>query len=348
MRIAIMKKAFARLHKSSNLDQLLHINVNSPMLSCASINLDRAKLSACSVSRLAPSPTGLLHLGNAWSFLLCWLAVRSANGKIYLRMDDLDPQRSRRHYADDIMRDLEWLGLDWDGPVVWQSQRHALYKDAIAQLRDKNLVYPCFCTRKDLRSLAGAPHIGDCGVPYPGTCRKLSLQDVKARSRQAHSLRFITQDRPVEFCDILQGPQIFSNQAYGSDFALSRSDGVWAYHLANAIDDDDLGITLTIRGRDLLPSVPRQMLLAEALDLRCPKFAHVPLLLDEKHERLAKRHQAQTIASLRERGIESSRIIGRLAQMAGQNPSGKACAAADLVAGFDLRKVPVKDMTCVL
>lgn len=282
--------------------------------------------------RFAPSPTGLLHLGNAWSFLLAWLAAKTEEGRIILRHEDIDPVRSRKEWMDAIERDLRWLGLDWDegpddGPHApyRQSLCSPLYEKALDLLQARHIVYPCYCTRRELRLLAGAPHgaadgLGDAGAAYPGTCRHLSAQERARKEAEGRrpSLRLLCPDDAEEtFDDLVLGRQHISLQSCGGDFALRRSDGVWAYQLAVVVDDMRMGVTQVVRGEDILLSTPRQLLLYRLLGGMPPVFAHIPLLHDKDGERLAKRHQSLSLAALRERGCRPENIIGFLAHLAG-------------------------------
>jgi glutamyl-tRNA synthetase len=271
--------------------------------------------------RLAPSPTGHLHLGNAWSFLLCWLAVRSAGGSLVLRMEDIDPERSRPHFAEDIMRDLAWLGLDWDeGPDVGgpfapytQAARRDRYAEVIDHLTGLGRTYPCYCTRKELKTMASAPHLEDVGPVYPGTC--LGLGPAERREREAQGRRPTLRlhgEGDVRFEDLVHGEVQMSWAECGGDFPLRRSDGVIAYQLAVAVDDMDQGISLVVRGADILPCTPRQILLFRLLNAPVPRYAHVPLLLDHNGERLAKRHQSCELRVLREKGVSPQAVVGYL------------------------------------
>ncbi len=301
--------------------------------------------------RLAPSPTGLLHLGNAWSFLLAWLASRAEGGLVTLRMEDIDPARSRREWADAIVRDLRWLGLDWDegpdcpgsagedgpnGPYE-QSRRGAYYEAALTFLERAGHVYPCFCTRKELRDLAGAPHgghrgqdggdaggVGDMGAPYPGRCRGLTPEEAAARKAEgrAFSWRLACPEGEegedvLAFDDAVLGRCALSFAACGGDFALRRSDGVWAYQLAVSVDDALMGVTRVVRGEDIVWSTPRQLLLLRLLGAPAPSYAHVPLLCDSNGERLAKRHHSLSLHALREAGARPEAVVGALAHLAG-------------------------------
>lgn len=286
-------------------------------------------------ARLAPSPTGNLHLGNAWSFLLAWLACRSRGGTLVLRMEDLDPERCTSSFASAIMEDLHWLGLDWDegpdmggscGPYV-QSGRQELYEAALRRLDKAGLLYPCYCTRRELRELAGAPHphstreslFGDLGAPYPGTCRNLDTQQRLLREKQGRRacLRLRCPAIPIAFTDAVYRRQWESTpEQWGGDFALQRSDGVTAYQLAVVVDDGLMGITQVVRGADLLSSTPRQLLLFDLLGFPKPEYAHVPLLCDAEGFRLAKRHKSLSLRSLRTQGVSPEAILGYLAYKA--------------------------------
>lgn len=310
--------------------------------------------------RLAPSPTGYLHLGNAWAFLLAWLAARAQDGEVLLRIEDIDPQRSRPEYTAAVLEDLNWLGLDWDfgpgakdvadaaasvGPYE-QSCRGALYAEALARLEQAGLTYPCFCTRKELRSLAAAPHVDDVGAPYPGTCRRLTpaqREAFLARGRRP-CVRLRCPEDAVRFTDAVQGPQCLTLADCGGDFALRRSDGVVAYQLAVAVDDALMGITQVVRGRDILPSTPRQIALLRLLGHAVPQYAHVPLLLDQEGQRLAKRHAALSLRSLRQAGAAARDIIGLLGLLANVNPGGGPAAPSELLPGFALSRLPGDDI----
>ena len=307
--------------------------------------------------RLAPSPTGLLHLGNAWSFLLAWLEVRAVGGEVLLRMEDIDPQRSRWEFADAIVKDLLWLGLDWDfgpgaedppddlGPFL-QSRRGPIYAAILERLEARNLTYPCFCSRKELRNMAGAPHIDDRGAPYPGTCRNLSrAQRQRFMAEGRHfCIRLRCPDETVRFEDAIWGPQCQTLDACGGDFALRRSDGVVAYHLAAAADDAHMGITHVLRGRDILPSTPRQILLLRLLGQTIPQYAHTPLLLDAEGQRLAKRHKSLSLRALREAGAEPRQVIGLLGYLAGLHPSPSPATPGNLLPRFSLARLPRHDI----
>lgn len=304
--------------------------------------------------RLAPSPTGYLHLGNAWSFLICWLAVRSTGGRLVLRMEDIDPDRSRPHYAEAIQRDLAWLGLDWDegpdkgGPFApyTQSERLERYGEVIKDITSLGHTYPCYCTRKELKTMASAPHAEDVGPIYPGTCRGLSASQRAEREIQGRkpSLRLHGSEDTV-FQDLVHGAVRMNWEECGGDFPLRRSDGVVAYQLAVAVDDMDQGINLVVRGADILPCTPRQLLLFRLMGVLAPRYAHVPLIVDHRGERLAKRHQSWELRALREAGVSPQAIIGYLGHRAGLMHKAEMATPRELLSVFDWSKVPRTPVT---
>ena len=296
--------------------------------------------------RYAPSPTGTTHLGNASTALLAWLSVRAADGQYVVRMEDLDRPRVVDGSADGILRDLDWLGLDWDegpdrgGPYApyAQSERGEHYDGAFETLRAAGLVYPCFCSRKDIQSAASAPQSPGDEAFYPGTCRDLTPDDVTARvaSDRAHAWRFRVESAAVEsFVDRIHGRYEAPPGSIG-DFVVRRVDGVPAYQLAVVVDDIAMKIDEVVRGEDLLASTVRQLLLYGALGATPPTFAHVPIVLGADGVRLSKRHQGVTLRELREAGESATSVIGRLAHQLGLRPTPEPIRARDLVAGFDL------------
>lgn len=301
--------------------------------------------------RFAPTPSGELHIGNARTALLAWLHMRSVGGHIVFRLEDIDVARSRREFAERIMLDLRWLGLDWDeGPDIGgphapyeQSKRGELYAEALSLLERAGRVYPCYCSRAELAAIASAPHgLASEGPAYPGTCRTLDKRQREVRSlRKQPSLRFAVDERrrDIELCDGVMGEQRFCAQA-GGDFVVKRADGVIAYQLAVVVDDAAMGITDVLRGADLLDSTPRQWLLYEALDYQPPQFAHAPLVAGTDGERLSKRHGSISIASLRRAGVSRQRIVGYLAYTCGLIGQPESLEAAELIAAFDLSRIP--------
>src|SRR5512142_14390 len=273
--------------------------------------------------RFAPSPTGPLHLGNARTALLSWLAARAAGGAYLMRVEDLDTPRVRPGAEERILAGLRWLGLDWDeGPDVGgpfapyrQSERAALYAGALARLRAAGAAYPCFCSRAEVAAAALAPHgPGDEGPRYPGTCRELPPAEVERRSRtRLPAWRFRVPAGSVSFRDGVQGDQARDVAAETGDFVVARADGIPAYQLAVVVDDAAMGVTEVVRGDDLLSSTARQLLLYGALGLPAPRFAHVPLVNGGDGSRLAKRHGAPSLADLRDRGADPRAVAGLLA-----------------------------------
>ena len=299
--------------------------------------------------RFAPSPTGPLHLGNARTALLSWLAARAGGGAYLMRVEDLDGPRVRPGMEARILEELRWLGIDWDegpdvgGPVgpYRQSERRAGYARALDRLRAEERVYPCFCSRAEIAAAAQAPHgPSDEGPRYPGTCAALSAAEASRRAaRRAPAWRLRVAPGPVAFEDGVHGPCAFDVAASVGDFVVARADGVAAYQLAVALDDAAMGVTDVVRGDDLLPSTARQLLLYAALGLAPPRFAHVPLVVGEDGERLAKRHGALSLGELRERGADPRAVVALLAELSGL-PPGSTAAPRDLVPGFELARIP--------
>lgn len=266
--------------------------------------------------RFAPSPTGRLHLGNARTAVLAWLQARRAGGRFVLRIEDIDPQRTLADGEKVIIDDLHWLGLDWDeGPDVGgphapytQSARRERYRAVLEDWQRRDLVYPCTCSRKDIL-LAGAPHTGDEGPLYPGICRAGTK-----RGDRAPAWRFRTPDADVAFTDQVLGPQRQNPARQVGDFVVWRGDDWPSYQLAVTADDAAMGITDVVRGADLLSSAGRQALLFSAQNAAVPRWHHVPLWLDEKGDRLAKRDASQTVEGLRLAGERPEAVIARFAR----------------------------------
>jgi len=249
--------------------------------------------------RFAPSPTGPLHLGSLVAAVGSWLYARRENGQWLVRMEDLDTPRVVARSADEILRTLERYGLTWDGDVVYQSQRIALYDDALAALRAKKLVYDCGCSRADLARTASAP-LGREPV-YPGTCR-----DGLPAGRAARAVRFRTSHEVIGFDDIIRGHVEEDVAAETGDFVIRRADGVYAYQLAVVVDDAAQNVTHVVRGADLLTSTARQIALQRALGFATPAYAHLPLLLNADGSKLGKRDGALSLPSLDEKGISET------------------------------------------
>ncbi len=306
--------------------------------------------------RFAPSPTGDMHLGNARTALLAYLAARKASGQMVLRLEDLDRARISPGAEARLMQDLQWLGLEWDegpdkggprGPYR-QSARTALYDQAVAALLATRKAFLCACSRTDVARAASAPHESDDsddaeGPRYPGTCRDVDGAETVARAARAARtpvVRFRGDGERIRFVDEVWG-DIEPLGADGvDDFVLRRADGVAAYQLAVVVDDAAMDITHVLRGADLLRSTPRQLALYRALSLPCPTYAHVPLLLGPAGERLAKRTRPQSIADLRASGVTAGQIIGAMGTSVGLCAAGVALRPLDLLAMFDLARLP--------
>ncbi len=306
----------------------------------------------CVRGRFAPSPTGELHLGNVWTALLAWLHARQHSGAFVLRVEDLDLDRSRPGMAERQLADLRWLGLDWDegpdrggaaGPYV-QSQRTARYSAALEALATRGLLYPCYCTRAEVRTAASAPHGPLERGSYPGTCRYLTdeqRQEHESRGRRP-CLRVRMPERPgvIGFDDLVYGAVEEAIVGPAADFVVRRADGVYAYQLAVVVDDGAMGITHVIRGADLLSSTAQQIWLHRLLGYAPPRFAHVPLLLGEDRHRLSKRHASLSVTHLRAAGAAPQQIVGALAHTAGMLPEGETAMPADLIGRLDLGRLP--------
>lgn len=265
-------------------------------------------------TRFAPSPSGRLHLGHAYSAILGHRAARAGGGAFLLRIEDLDPGRCRAEFVEGIYEDLRWLGLDWDGEPVIQSQRTHLYAAALDSLRGQGLVYPCFCTRADIVASLTAPH-GDAGSAYPGTCRGLP-DDPERRASTPHSWR-LDSAQAIERAVLpdwteVDGQSFQADAAEIGDAILARKDAPSSYHLACVVDDAESGVTLVMRGEDLRPSTPVQRLLQVLLGLPEPLYCHHPLVLHEDGRRLAKRDLAPTLAAMREAGIDGAALAEQL------------------------------------
>ncbi len=288
------------------------------------------------VGRLAPSPTGVLHLGNARSFLLAWLSVRSRGGRMILRIEDIDGPRTKPGADRAAIEDLEWLGLDWDEGPFYQSNRLDVYETAARELEDAGLAFPCVCSRKDVEEASRAPHgSSQDGPVYPGTCRGLFRDRNEARRKTGReaALRFrVTRDE-FPFHDLVRGSEA---GRLNGDFVITKRDGLPAYQLAVVVDDAAQGVTEVLRGDDLVPSTPRQLLLYEALRLSPPRFAHVPLMVGRDGRRLAKRHGDTSLAHFRRAGVAADEVLGYLAYSAGLRNDRKPVVARDLLDGFRL------------
>lgn len=291
--------------------------------------------------RFAPSPSGRMHLGNALSATLAWLSAKQQGGEILLRIEDLDPARSKAEYAQGIMDDFRWLGLLWDRRATDQSKRGEAYAAALRQLEQMYLIYPCYCSRDQLHA-ASAPHASDGRVIYAGTCRNLTPEQ-RAVMTKKPSLRIRLPDREVSFRDGLQGDVTMNLQREFGDIILRRADGVAAYQLAVVVDDGTEGVTEVVRGRDLLSSTPVQLFLYELLGLTPPRFYHVPMLLAPDGRRLSKRDRDLDFGYLRQH-FSPEEIIGLLAHLAGLMERWEPVSARELACDFSWSRVKQSDI----
>ncbi len=289
------------------------------------------------VGRFAPSPTGEMHLGNVLAALLSWLSVKQQGGEWRVRIENLDPQRSRQEFAVQILRDLEWLGLSWDGEVLYQSQRAEIYQHYLHQLAD--MTYPCTCTRNEILA-AQAPHESDGRIVYPGTCRGKQL----TISGKPAAIRLIVPGEVIEFEDRVYGRQAVNLATHCGDYILRRSDGVFAYQLAVVVDDALSGVTEIVRGRDLLLSAAQQLYLYRLLNFTPPTYSHHPLLVNEQGQRLCKRDKSLALSAMRHTH-SSQEIIGLLAHSIGLTPAPTPITPEQLLPLFMWTNIPKNDVT---
>ena len=300
------------------------------------------------IGRFAPSPTGRMHLGNMFSALLSWLSAKSKNGQWLLRIEDIDPQRSRMEYAKLLMDDLQWLGLMWDGEPVFQSQRSDIYEHYYNMLQQQGLTYPCYCTRADLLATQ-APHESDGRVVYPGTCRPKKVEGggLKVEGGRPAATRLIVADEDISFTDGHYGTQTVNMARHVGDYIIRRKDGAWAYQLAVVVDDGLMGVNEVVRGRDLLLSSPQQISLSHTLGFTPPQFIHLPLLINDAGLRLSKRDSSLDMGELRQHHT-APELIGWLAYYAGLLPDPQPVMPNQLLNVFSWEKVPHDDITVCL
>ena len=289
------------------------------------------------VGRFAPTPSGRMHLGNVFAGLIAWLSVKSRNGAMVLRMEDLDTLRTSAEFAQILRDDLTWLGLTWDQETQPQSLRSATYDRYFEILREKQLLYPCYCTRSQLHNV-NAPHLADGTYVYPGTCRNL-----QSPPDRAPSWRVMVPDRVWNFRDQLQGDQTQNLLTDCGDFVVRRADGVYVYQLAVTVDDGEAGVTEVVRGVDLMSSAPRQMYLQELFDFPHPEYGHVPLLLAPDGRRLSKRDRDLDLGELRKH-LSPEQLIGSLAHTCGLLERFQPISAAELAAEFSWDKLTKTDI----
>ena len=285
------------------------------------------------VGRFAPTPSGRMHLGNVFAALIAWLSVRSRDGEMVLRMEDLDTQRTSADFAQVLREDLSWLGLDYDRETPPQSQRSAVYDEYFRQLQEKGLIYPCYCTRSQLHSV-NAPHLSDGTYVYTGTCRNLT-DPPKGR---VPSWRVMVPDKLWTLEDKVQGHYELNLATQCGDMVMRRADGVYVYQLAVTVDDGEAGVTEVVRGMDLLSSAPRQMYLQELFGFNHPEYGHVPMLLAPDGRRLSKRDRDLDLGELRKR-ITPEALIGTLAYASGLIDRNCPISAKELAGQFTWDKL---------
>lgn len=290
--------------------------------------------------RYAPSPTGALHLGNLRTALLAWLFARSQGARFLMRIDDLDRRRVRPGVAEQQLADLAALGLDWDGPVVRQSERMEHYAAALDKLDGDGALYPCFCTRAEIRQAASAPHGALPEGSYPGTCRALTRAERAEReaSGRPPALRLRAGTASVAFTDRLLG----CYEGTVDDLVVRRNDGIPAYNLAVVVDDTAAGVGEVVRGADLVETTPRQLHVADRLGMPAPRYAHVPLVLGADGSRLAKRHGGVTLAERVDAGESPAQVRAALARSVGLAAAGELPTLNELLDRFDPSTLPTE------
>ena len=288
------------------------------------------------VGRFAPTPSGRMHLGNVFAALIAWASVRSRDGEMVLRMEDLDTQRTSGEFAQILREDLAWLGLDYDRETAPQSQRSETYDKYFDILRGLGILYPCFCTRSQLHSV-NAPHLSDGTYVYAGTCRNLTMEQRAAFQRKP-AWRVEVPDKVWRFTDLVQGEYALNLYTDCGDMVVRRADGIYVYQLAVTVDDGETGVTEVVRGMDLLSSAPRQMYLQELFGFPHPVYGHVPMLLAPDGRRLSKRDRDLDLGELRKR-LRPERLIGTLAHAANLIDRNESMSAAELAAEFSWEKL---------
>ncbi len=293
------------------------------------------------VGRFAPTPSGRMHLGNVFAALLSYVSVKNKGGDWILRMEDLDTLRTKEEYAELLRDDLRWLGLHWDAETEPQSRRSAVYDRYFELLREKKLLFPCYCTRSQLHNV-NAPHLSDGTYVYAGTCRNLTAEE-RAAKKRLPSWRVMVPDREYEFTDLVQGHYRENLLTDCGDFVVRRADGVYVYQLAVTVDDGESGVTEVVRGWDLLGSAPRQMYLQELFGFEHPTYAHIPMLMAPEGRRLSKRDQDLDMGALRNR-LSPEQLIGVLAHAAGLTETAQPISAKELATIFDWSKISGKEI----
>ena len=295
------------------------------------------------VGRFAPTPSGRLHLGNLLCCLLAYLSCRSQGGKFLLRIEDLDAPRCPKRLADQCLSDLRFLGFDWDEPPLYQSERTEIYQQAFDRLQAMNLLYPCFCTRAQLHA-AQAPNLGDREPVYNRACAALTPEEIAERAKtRTPAMRLRVPDEDVSFVDGHFGPVCENLERDCGDVILRRSDGLFAYQLAVVVDDALSGVTEIVRGRDILSATPRQIYLQHLLGFDTPAYRHIPLLMDSRGRRLAKRDRDLDLTAL-SKVMTPEQILGMLAFSAGVIPENRPAGLAELTRVFDWKNVKKDDI----
>ena len=288
------------------------------------------------VGRFAPTPSGRMHLGNVFAALIAWASVRSRDGEMVLRMEDLDTQRTSGEFAAVLREDLAWLGLDYDRETPPQSCRSRVYDEYFRRLQDMGLVYPCYCTRSQLHSV-NAPHLSDGTYVYAGTCRNLTEAERAAFGRKP-AWRVTVPDKNWHLTDLVQGDYSLNLFTDCGDMVVRRADGVYVYQLAVTVDDGEAGVTEVVRGTDLLSSAPRQMYLQELFGFAHPTYGHVPMLLAPDGRRLSKRDRDLDLGELRKR-VTAEQLIGTLAFAAGLIDRNESLCARELAQEFSWERL---------
>ena len=290
-------------------------------------------MSSC-VGRFAPTPSGRMHLGNVFSALMAWASVRSQNGSLILRVEDLDIRAHNPQYTSLLLDDLQWLGLTWDKGPYYQSKRTELYQEALSDLRQQGLLYPCFCSRADLHA-AQAPHASDGTYVYARTCRNLSKSEREELAKhKIPATRIRVPNKTYAFEDKVYGQTSQNLFKLCGDFIVQRADEIFAYQLAVVVDDADMGVTEVVRGSDLLSSTPRQLYLQDVLGLSHPTYAHLPLLVAPDGRRLSKRNHDLDLGVLRSQGKTPEEILGFLAYCVGLTKENEPLSAVQIANRF--------------
>jgi glutamyl-tRNA synthetase len=294
------------------------------------------------ITRLAPSPTGALHLGNARTSLINWLLARQNGWKIILRIEDIDGPRIKRGADQQAIEDLRWLGIDWDEGPIYQSMRVTEYSDAARRLFNSGLAYACICTRKDVDLAASAPHADDGAVVYPGTCRGRfkHIDDARRAGGREPTIRFNVDGETIEFDDAFAGHQSFQMNTLG-DFVIEKADRTPSYQLAAVVDDAAMNMTQVVRGDDLIDSTPRQIMLYRALGMpeKIPRYMHLPLVVGEDGKRLAKRHGDTLLSHYREAGVSPERVLAMMARWCGIG-AAETMNLKQMRGEFDIARLP--------